>query len=207
MFVKIKENKGGYAIYLCERKRVNGKIVSKDIKISSYGWHSLYEDEEEHNGLIEDIPSVLAKMIRLSLRNYDVKLIDVVDKLVEVKKKYYTTYKENSIKYSLIFEEEQKAKQLKKIKEYEVFKDRFRTLYYNDIMAKYKEGYDNGVFEGILKSKEFKSKCSVKNVDIDDSEKKLLKEAFKLLAMKHHPDKGGDTEKMAAINNLKEKIL
>lgn len=41
----------------------------------------------------------------------------------------------------------------------------------------------------------------------NEEEKKLLKEAFKLLAMKHHPDRGGDTEKMAAINNLKEKIL
>lgn len=41
----------------------------------------------------------------------------------------------------------------------------------------------------------------------NDEEKKLLKEAFKLLAMKYHPDRGGDTEKMAVINNLKEKIL
>ena len=41
----------------------------------------------------------------------------------------------------------------------------------------------------------------------NEEEKKLLKEAFKLLAMKHHPDRGGDTEKMAAINTLKEKIL
>ena len=41
----------------------------------------------------------------------------------------------------------------------------------------------------------------------NDNERKLLKEAFKMLAMKYHPDRGGDTEKMAAINNLKEKIL
>lgn len=41
----------------------------------------------------------------------------------------------------------------------------------------------------------------------NDDEKKLLKEAFKLLSHKHHPDKGGSTEKMAMINNLKEKIL
>ena len=42
---------------------------------------------------------------------------------------------------------------------------------------------------------------------ISEKERKLLKEAFKMLAMKYHPDRGGDTEKMAAINNLKEKIL
>ncbi|MDY3960093.1 hypothetical protein [Romboutsia timonensis] len=207
MFCKIRKGKNGYSVYLCNRKRLDGKVVSKDFKIATYGWHSLYEIDEEYNGLIEDIPSVLAKSLRLRLKDYDIKLIDVVDKLIEIKKEYYTTYKDNAIKYHLIFEEEQKSKEERQLKEYEEFKEKFRTLHYNEIMNKYKEGYDKGILEGILKSKELKSKCSVKNIDIGDEEKKLLKEAFKLLAMKHHPDRGGDTEKMAAINNLKEKIL
>ncbi len=46
-----------------------------------------------------------------------------------------------------------------------------------------------------------------KESNYNEEEKKLLKEAFKLLAFKHHPDRGGSTEKMASINNLKEKIL
>lgn len=41
----------------------------------------------------------------------------------------------------------------------------------------------------------------------NENEKRLLKEAFKSLAMKYHPDRGGDTETMAEINNLKEKIM
>ena len=44
----------------------------------------------------------------------------------------------------------------------------------------------------------------------NEDERKLLKEAFKLLAMKYHPDRNPDkntTEIMATINNLKEKIL
>ena len=45
------------------------------------------------------------------------------------------------------------------------------------------------------------------SLDIDSQEKSLLKEAFKLLSHKYHPDKGGCTDKMASINNLKEKIL
>lgn len=43
-----------------------------------------------------------------------------------------------------------------------------------------------------------------------EQEMKLLKEAFKLLAKKYHPDKNPDkdtTEMMAAINNLKDKII
>lgn len=74
-------------------------------------------------------------------------------------------------------------------------------------MVKYKKGYEKGLIDGVLKSKEFKNNYSGNNSDIGEDEKKLLKEAFKLLSHKHHPYKGGSTEKMAIINNLKEKIL
>ncbi|MCG4775181.1 hypothetical protein L0O83_19020, partial [Lawsonibacter sp. DFI.5.51] len=65
---------------------------------------------------------------------------------------------------------------------------------------KYREGYVDGQLSAIKIS-------SVNSLDIDNQEKTLLKEAFKLLSKKHHPDVGGDTDKMAKINSLKEKIL
>ena len=48
------------------------------------------------------------------------------------------------------------------------------------------------------------------NSNYTEQEMKLLKEAFKLLAKKYHPDKNPDndtTEIMVAINNLKDKII
>lgn len=204
MFCKIRKGKSGYAIYLCDRKRVSGKVVSKDIKICSYGWHSLYEIDEEYNGLIEDIPNSLIKHIRIYLKNYEAKLTDVVNKLIEVKKEYYTTYKEESIKLNLKYEDEKKKKAELRLKEYEEFKEKFRNLHYNEIMEKYNEGYNNGFIEG---ASQMSNKYNTGSLDMNENEKKLLKEAFKLLAMKYHPDKGGNTDKMASINNLKEKIL
>lgn len=206
MFCKIRKGKGGYTIYACDRKRVNGKVVSNDIKLSSFGWHSLYEIDEEHDGLIEDIPSSLIKILKMYLRGYDIKLVDVVEKLIKLKKEYYTTYKEDAIRCELIFEEEKKAKELKQLKEYEEFKEKFKTLHYNELMEKYREGYERGIFEGYSTSKNVKG--SNNSIDgLSEEENRILKEAFKLLAMKYHPDKGGDTEKMAVINTLKEKIL
>jgi hypothetical protein len=211
MFCKIKKNKGGYTIYLCERKRVDGKVISKDIKLTSYGWHSLYEIDEEYNGLTEDIPMILARSISRIIKPYDIALIDVVEKLEEVKKKYYPTYKKIAIRVGLEFEKKHEERRNKQVVEYEKFKEKFRTLHYNEVMQRYKEGYEKGLIEGILKTEKIGSnlgnRCSVKNTDIGEGEKKLLKEAFKLLSHKHHPDKGGSTEKMAMINNLKEKIL
>ena len=75
MFCKIRKGKWSYSIYACDRKRVNGKVVSNDIKIDSYGWHSLYEDKEEVNGLIDDIPVDLMSFIKARcIRNKDVHL-------------------------------------------------------------------------------------------------------------------------------------
>ena len=77
----------------------------------------------------------------------------------------------------------------------------------------YKFGHNDGYWEGFKmgqQGKEFgfnvyngANSCS----SYTPQEKKLLKEGFKLLALKHHPDRGGDNETMAQINNLKEKIL
>ncbi|GAA0706080.1 hypothetical protein GCM10008904_14360 [Paraclostridium ghonii] len=205
MFCKIRKGKETYSIYLCERERVDGRVVSNDYKIISFAWHSLYEMDEEYNGLIENIPDTLYNLlVRIILKKHDLDIFeDVVRKLIKIKKEYYTTYKEKSIQW----DELRKVKDKEKLKEYEEFREKFKTLHYNEIMVKYKEGYDKGLIDGALKSNAFKNNYSGNNRDIGEDEKKLLKEAFKLLSHRHHPDKGGSTGTMAKINNLKEKIL
>lgn len=206
MFCKIRKGKRGYSIYACDRKRVNGKVMSNDIKIVSYAWHSLYEDNEEINGLIDDIPVVLMRMITAKCiinKDVDLDFDDVVEKLIKIKKEYYPTYKVMMLKIIDDTEKEEKNK----ILEYENFKNKYRSLHYKEIMEKYQEGYDRGLLDGIKVEDKFFNRSSDKKFEMDDSEKKLLKEAFKLLSFKHHPDRGGSTEKMASINNLKDKIL
>lgn len=206
MFCKIRKGKWGYSIYACDRKRVNGKVVSNDIKIDTYAWHSLYEDGEEINGLIYDIPVILMRSITAKcIRNKDVNLEfdDVVEKLIKVKKEYYPTYKDMMFKVI----DDIKKEEENNLIEYENFKNKYRSLHYKEIMEKYQEGYDRGLLDGIKVEDKFFNMSSDKKLEMNDSEKKLLKEAFKLLSFKWHPDRGGNTEKMASINNLKEKIL
>ena len=200
MFCKIKRNKNCYTIYICERKRVDGKVISKDIKIGSYGWHSLYEDEEDIEGLEDDIPIILSRTISRKIKQYNITLMDIVDKLIEVKKEYYHTYKESMYNVREEIEEDEKKLRDNQLKEYEQFKLKYQSLYYKEISEKYQEGYLMGQLSQI-------KNCSAKNNDIDGEEKKLLKEAFKLLSHKYHPDKGGCNEKMAMINNLKQRVL
>lgn len=207
MFCKIRKGKWGYSIYACDRSRVNGKVVSNDIKIESYAWHSLYEDDEEINGLIDDIPVILMRSITSRcVRNKEANLDfdDVVDKLIKVKKEYYPTYKAMMLKIKNDIKKEKENKLL----EYENFKNKYRSLHDKELTEKYQEGYDNGLLVGMAtRSNNSFNRGSGKKLEIDDIEKKLLKEAFKLLALKWHPDRGGSTEKMAAINNLKDKML
>lgn len=206
MFCKIRKGKWGYSIYACDRKRVNGKVVSNDIKIDSYAWHSLYEYKEEVNGLIDDIPVGLMRSITARcIRNKDVHLDfdDVVEKLIKVKKEYYPTYKVMMSKIENDIKKEKEGKLL----EYENFKNKYRSLHNKELMEKYQEGYDRGLLDGIKVEDKFFNRSSDKKLEMNDSEKKLLKEAFKLLSFKHHPDRGGSTEKMAAINNLRDKML
>lgn len=206
MFCKIRKSKYSYSIYACDRKRVNGKVVSNDIKIDTYAWHSLYEDDEEINGLIYYIPAILMRSITgKCIRNKDVSLDfnDVVEKLIKVKKEYYPTYKAMMLK----IENDIKKEEENKLLEYESFKKKYRSLHYKEIMEKYQAGYDRGLLDGIKIEDKFLNRSSANKTEMTDSEKKLLKEAFKLLSFKNHPDRGGSTEKMASINNLKEKIL
>lgn len=207
MFCKIRKGKNYYTIYACSRERVNGKVVSKDTKICSLPWHSLYDDDEEVNGLIEEIPMDLYKFLnRMYFRNKDTGLnlfLDVEPKLIQVKKEYYPTYKKEALEAKRILEQEEKERRKKQKKEYKDFKDKFIFLFSEDMSRSYKQGYNQGVQDSLYRS----NYSSGGNISYNSKEMKLLKEAFKLLAMKHHPDRGGDNETMAEINNLKEKIL
>lgn len=207
MFCKIRKGKWGYSIYACDRKRINGKVVSNDIKIDSYAWHSLYEDDEEINGLVEDIPIVLMRSITAKyIRNKDLNLDfdDVVEKLIKVKKEYYPTYKVmmSNIKNDIKREEENK------FLEYENFKNKYRSLHYKELMEKYQEGYDRGLLDGIKVEDKFFNRSSDKKLEMNDSEKKLLKKLYKRMAMQYHPDRNTNNkecnEMMVLINKLKE---
>lgn len=198
MFCKIRKGKDSYSIYICERYRENGKVVSNDKKIDTYGYHSLYEDFKEENINFNEIPRLLGASLRARiLRPYTIELYDdVEDKLLKLKKEYYPKYKEICRKIELDLKEEQKHIE----DNYNKFKEQYKSLHYQELSAKYKEGYIAGQLSNIKFG-------SVNSLDIDNQEKTLLKEAFKLLSKKHHPDIGGNTETMAKINNLKEKIL
>ena len=198
MFCKIRKGKWGYSIYACDRKRVNGKVVSNDIKIDTYAWHSLYEDNEEINGLIDDIPVILMKSITgKCVRNEDLNLDfdDVVEKLIKVKKEYYPTYKAmmSKIKNDIKREEENK------LLEYENFKNKYRSLHYKELMEKYQEGYDRGLLDGIKVEDKFFNRSSDKKFEINNSEKKLLKKLYKRMAMQYHPDRNTNNKESAEL--------
>lgn len=207
MFCKIRKGKWGYSIYACDRKRVNGKVVSNDIKVDSYAWHSLYEDNEEINGLIDDIPVILMRSITgKCIRDEDLNLDfdDVVEKLIKVKKEYYPTYKAMMLK----IRDDIKKEEENKLLEYENFKNKYRSLHDKELMEKYQEGYDRGLLDGIKVEDKFFNRSSDKKLEMNDSEKKLLKKLYKRMAMQYHPDRNANnkecTEMMILINKLKE---
>lgn len=121
----------------------------------------------------------------------------VVEKLKEFKKKLIPIYQQRCEE----FEKEENKRKIQERREYEKFKKRFQKLFNEDIQSYIEYGYNSGVNARDNEG----SKNDIDN--LSDQERKLLKQAFKLLSNKHHPDKGGDTDTMATINNLKEKIL
>ena len=207
MFCKIRKGKNYFTIYACSRERVNGKVVSTDTKICTVNWLSLYEDNEEVDGLKKSIPDNLYRFLRtnyFSSRRTELSFdYDVVPKIIQVKKDFYPTYKKQIVIKKNEWKKEEKEKREKEKKEYEDFKKKFILLYSADMSKSYKEGYKQGAQDHSYRS----NRSSGVTISYDTKETQLLKEAFKLLAMKHHPDRGGDNETMAAINNLKEKIL
>ena len=86
---------------------------------------------------------------------------------------------------------------LKELKEQYRKSQEYKRSYYEQYESNYNKQNYSSHFSNIQSS-------------YTEQETRLLKEGFKLLSMKYHPDKNLDkdtTEIMAAINNLKEKIL
>lgn len=205
MFCRIKysEKTEMITIYLCERIRKEGKTLSNDIKIVRWNYFtSLYEYNEEKTGLVEDLPGLTKDILKMKLKNKQLeKYFDVVvEKLINFKKEKYTTFKDEVIKCNERYEKEKEKNKIKRIHNFEKFKKDYRDLLEDECTLYFERGYMRGKNETTDKGKNDISNLS-------DQERKLLKQAFKLLSNKHHPDKGGDTETMATINNLKEKIL
>lgn len=123
-------------------------------------------------------------------------------KIIELHNRNENEFKEkyNSDEYDLcydIFGELRNKDELYRIKrEFEKRKEYQRNSY--------KKAYENFKDNYNYSSSSYKINDSS---NFNDNEKKLLKEAFKLLSHKHHPDKGGSTETMSIINNLKDKLL
>lgn len=223
--------KKAYKISIHHSYRENGKVKKKQWVIGTIGYYYIID----FGAWIGDICRLEDKLNDIGISEKE--LCDLVyaklDPLVEkIKNEYEQTeeYKTNIKNEKIIrkhkseeykfnnkygggynqcydvfgeLKNERKLKQIledyKRNKEYEEKSRQYQEEYFK---RRYSENnnsnYNENKFGGYSKNR-----CS----NYSDEEKKLLKEAFKLLAMKYHPDRGGDNEKMAAINNLKEKIL
>lgn len=100
MFCRIKDSKDPkkwwYTIYLCDRKRENGKIKSKDIKVTGYNYISLFGNDEEKTGYKEELPRLFLKFLKqdLKIKGYEQYFDMIVEKLKEFKKKLIPIYQQ-----------------------------------------------------------------------------------------------------------------
>lgn len=160
-------------------------------------------DEETFYNMIEEKLNPLAETI---IKEYEEteeyktykKNQDILSKYSKSKKEFddkygYDTYREC---YN-IFGELMNESRLKELKEQYRKNQEYKRSYYEQYGSSYNKQNYSSYFSNTQSS-------------YTEQETRLLKEGFKLLAMKYHPDKNLDkdtTEIMAAINNLKEKIL
>ena len=218
--------KKAYKVSIHHSYRDNGKVKKKQWVICTIGhyyivefgaWigdHCRLEDKLKAIGISEEelCDLVYAKLDPLTERienEYkETEEYRVSKKNNEIIKKHQASEREFNNKYGDgynqcydVFGELKNERKLNQIledykfrKEYEERSKQYQRSYYEN----YNSNYNYNSSSSYSKNN---------HSNYNDDEKKLLKEAFKLLAMKHHPDRGGDTEKMAAINNLKEKIL
>lgn len=219
--------KKAYKISIHKSYRENGKVKKKQWVICTIGHYYMIEwgnwigdccrlqdkleaigiTEDELCNLVYEKLDPLTDKIKSEYKQTEEYIITTKYRKIIVD--YQASQREFNSKYGEgynecynVFNELVNADRLEEIKrEYEARKE------YEEKSKRYQEEFYRSCYEN-NKSNYSNSGYYNNNVsNYSEEEKKLLKEAFKLLSHKHHPDKGGSTKKMAMINNLKEKIL
>jgi hypothetical protein len=222
----IRDKNISYKITIQHSYRENGKVKKKQWHVCNMDYYDVADngfwigdymtskklekilnetglDEETFYNMIEEKLDPLAQSIIEEYQGTEEyktnkKNQDILSKNSKAKKKFddkygYDTYREC---YN-VFGELMNESRLKELKEQYRKSQEYKRSYYEQYESNYNKQNYSSHFSNIQSS-------------YTEQETRLLKEGFKLLSMKYHPDKNLDkdtTEIMAAINNLKEKIL
>lgn len=187
MFCSVRKTKGKdvdieeirYRFYLSERTRVNGKVKSSDKLVITLDFIDMTEVK----------PRVVKHFMETMLIEKGIE-DPGEDKLNMMFDKYLSIHKELKEKVEAHKEAEReriREEQRKKAEE----ESRFREKYFG--------GYEN--YQG----------CSgIGSVNVDDTTKeyikKIIKEGYRRMSHKVHPDRGGSTEEMQLLNKAKESL-
>lgn len=218
--------KKAYKISLHESYREDGKVKKKQYSICTMGYYDILEyglydfadgkikilskklnvSTEYIYNLVYEKLDILESLISMEYgeteeyKEYN-KQIEIIKKYNEAKYNFEKKYESNKFDRCYdVFLNLRNADQLEKVKkEYEENQE-YKRRSEEQQRRFYKEYFDSDYFGRSGYQEKY-------NSNYNDDERKLLKEAFRMLSMKYHPDKGGSTEKMALINNLKEKII
>ena len=191
MFCRVKSNDKVckedivYKFYLCERKRVDGKVKSKDIHIINFDYFDLTEIFDKTGKVI-----LFTTLVKKRLKDkclYSPENLDlIVDKVLDLRDKL-TKEKEEA-------EEKRREQQREEARKRAEQQEREKREY-----------------EEFFKRYNFNQNCSGSSIgQVDDTTKEfmieIIKAGYKKLASKYHPDKGGKPEDMQKLNEAKEEL-
>ena len=186
MFCRVKSNNKVfkddlvYKFYLCERKRVDGKVKSKDIHIVNFDYIDITEIRVKVLNIV--ITNALKDKGLYSEENSDLifdKLLDLREQLLEEEREFQRKRAEQQREEARKRAEEEERQR----REYEEFFKRYNS---NQNCS----GSNIGQVDNT--TKEFMIE--------------IIKAGYKKLASKYHPDKGGKHEDMQRLNKAKEEL-
>ena len=182
MFCSVKKVKSDsinrYRFYLCERVRVAGKVKSIDKLVITL-------DEWD---VTEVKPSIARKVIETTMRDKDIYNEDHLNMIYE---KYLKLHKELMVEYEKRRKEEEEAirnEQREKAEEQSRINEEYRQY------QEYKEFKSSGI--------------SLDGIDNTTKEMmlRIIKEGYRKLSHRFHPDKGGRMQDMQMLNDAKESL-
>lgn len=215
-----------YKISIHHSYRENGKVKKKQWYITTMNYYDIAEGFGLHDVLWEVKLNKILEETGLSLDDFYILVYEKLGPLTEsIINEFQQTneYKTHKRHQSILAKYQQAKSKFEKVygtgtysECYDVFGKLQNPQRFYELMKEYekKKEQQRSYYEQQRRNynnyNNYSSYKSTTSSNYTEQEKKLLKEAFKLLAMKYHPDRnqGKDTtETMAAINNLKEKIL